>query len=61
MDANNCLMASYSKEEMGPTKAPGEDGFLTLFFQQYWHIVGCDITKFYLGILNEWKGMESIN
>ncbi|KAA3470487.1 reverse transcriptase [Gossypium australe] len=36
---------------MGPTKAPGADGFPALFFQRYWHIVGRDITDFCMGRL----------
>lgn len=37
---------------MGPTKAPGPDGFPALFFQQYWHIVGEEVTSFCLDYLN---------
>ncbi|KAA3480024.1 reverse transcriptase [Gossypium australe] len=38
---------------MGPIKAPGEDGFLALFYQKCWHIIGDDVTNFCLQILNE--------
>ncbi|KAA3462404.1 reverse transcriptase [Gossypium australe] len=41
------LTAEYTVEEictalkaMGPTKAPGDDGFPAIFFQKCWHIVG---------------------
>ncbi|KAA3471190.1 reverse transcriptase [Gossypium australe] len=33
-------------------KASGEDGFLAIFFQQFWHIVGDEVTDYCLGILN---------
>ncbi|KAA3466579.1 reverse transcriptase [Gossypium australe] len=46
---------------MGPTKALGPDGFPALFFQWYWHIVGKDVTKFCLGILNTDQGFEQLN
>jgi hypothetical protein len=29
---------------MNPFKAPGPDGFQGIFFKQYWHIVGDDVT-----------------
>ncbi|KAH1056304.1 hypothetical protein J1N35_034369 [Gossypium stocksii] len=46
---------------MGPTKAPGPDGFPALFFQRYWHIVRKDVVDHCLGILNDNKEVESIN
>ncbi|KAA3469546.1 non-ltr retroelement reverse transcriptase [Gossypium australe] len=43
------LKANYTKEEirealkeLGPTKAPGEDGFSTLFYKKCWSIIGED-------------------
>ncbi|KAA3484647.1 reverse transcriptase [Gossypium australe] len=59
-EINVVLLSTYMVEEvyqalkgMGPTKALGWDGFPTLFFQNYWHIVGKDVREFCLGILNE--------
>lgn len=38
-------------DSMTPLKAIGRDGFSALFFQRYWHIIGRNITKIYLGVL----------
>ncbi|KAA3472832.1 reverse transcriptase [Gossypium australe] len=58
-EENSKLKASYTKEEiretlaeLGPTKALGEDGFPTLFYQKCWTIIGEDVTSFCLNILN---------
>ncbi|KAK5811500.1 hypothetical protein PVK06_026837 [Gossypium arboreum] len=48
-------------KEIGPTKAPGCDGFPALFFQRFWHIVGKDVEKFCLGILNDGRDFDSLN
>ncbi|KAA3472243.1 reverse transcriptase [Gossypium australe] len=62
-DDNRCLAMAFTKEEiwealssMGATKAPGEDGLPAIFFQKLWHIVGNEVTAFYLEQLN--GGME---
>lgn len=46
---------------MKPTKAPGPDGAHALFFQSYWDIVGEDVSKVCLKILNEEKDLSPLN
>ncbi|KAA3473073.1 reverse transcriptase [Gossypium australe] len=65
---NQGLIEKYTKEEiiialksMGPTKAFRSDGFSTLFFQKYWHIVGQEVGDFYLDILNEGGPFDGVN
>ncbi|KAH1080052.1 hypothetical protein J1N35_019813 [Gossypium stocksii] len=57
---NDDLLKPFTKEdiriaikEIAPLKAPGLDGFSTLFFQKYWHIVGDEISKYCLDVLDE--------
>lgn len=48
-------------KEMGPTKAPGYDGFPAIFFQNFWHIVGKEITNLCLEILNNGASFGNLN
>ncbi|KAA3452465.1 reverse transcriptase [Gossypium australe] len=60
---NANLKANFTKEEirtalkeMGPTKAPGEDGLPAIFYQKCWPIIGEDVADYCLQQLN--KGMD---
>ncbi|KAA3472179.1 reverse transcriptase [Gossypium australe] len=65
---NEALLKQFTEDEicqavkeMPPLKAPGVDGFAAIFYQTYWHIVGTDISKYYLAILNGQLEFEDIN
>ncbi|XP_075498859.1 uncharacterized protein LOC142537187 [Primulina tabacum] len=47
--------------DMHPSKAPGPDGFTALFYHKLWPIVGEDVTKEVLAILNDQAGMTDWN
>lgn len=65
---NSRLTAQYTMDEikealtsMGTTKALGEDGFPTLFFQKYWHIFWGEVSTFCLQHLNGGIEVSPIN
>ncbi|KAA3454905.1 reverse transcriptase [Gossypium australe] len=67
-EINDRLLSPFREEEvwlalngMGPTKAPGSDGYPALFFHKFWHIVGKEVTEFCLDVLNGVRGAEQIN
>ncbi|KAA3468762.1 reverse transcriptase [Gossypium australe] len=47
--------------EMGPTNTPGYDGFYVVFFQKFWHIIGHDVAKYYLEVLNRDISLNEVN
>ncbi|MCH97713.1 hypothetical protein A2U01_0018709 [Trifolium medium] len=47
--------------QMHPLKAPGPDGLPDLFYQKYWSIVGTEVCKLVLDILNNTTSPELIN
>ena len=46
---------------MAPFKAPGPDGLPLIFYQQYWHLIGKDVTTVVLTCLNSGKFLKAIN
>ncbi|KAA3481225.1 reverse transcriptase [Gossypium australe] len=46
---------------MAPLKELGIDRFPTLFYQKYWHVIGNDIARFCLDMLNSRNDIEVIN
>ncbi|KAL0378826.1 UNVERIFIED_CONTAM: hypothetical protein Sradi_3188100 [Sesamum radiatum] len=46
---------------MSPFKSPGPDGMPPLFFQKLWHIVGSDVTRSVLSMLNDVHLLHKMN
>lgn len=67
-EMNDKLLAPFDREEvvravkkMHPSKAPGPDGFPTLFYQKYWNEVGKMTISNYLDILNQCRSVKDWN
>ncbi|XP_042939342.1 uncharacterized protein LOC122274363 [Carya illinoinensis] len=67
-EMNSKLSKQFTAEEikdalfqMNPMGAPGPDGFSALFYQSHWEVIGEDITKAALEILNEGGEIAPIN
>jgi len=65
---NEMLCRPFTPEEvevalfqMGPNKAPGEDGFTAGFFQKHWALMKENVTVAVLGFLNGGELPEQIN
>lgn len=68
MKMNDRLLSDFTKEEvfkavksMEPTKAPGVDGYPTIFFQRLCHIVWADVTDYCLKVLNKGMSVTPVN
>ncbi|KAH1105951.1 hypothetical protein J1N35_009719 [Gossypium stocksii] len=48
-------------KSIAPLKASGKDGYPAIFFQKYLHIVGEEMTKYCLQVLNGQRNMEEVN
>jgi actin-related protein len=67
-EMNSTLLTPFSMEEvrsalfqMSPSKAPGPDGMIALFFQKYWNVVGLHVIDAVLDCLNSGRLLGSIN
>ena len=67
-EMSGTLLQRYNPEEvkqalfqMHPSKAPGPDGMSPFFFQKFWHIVGQDVTKAVLSVLNSGHMLHKMN
>ncbi|KAA3490037.1 reverse transcriptase [Gossypium australe] len=65
---NDSLLKHFTEEDvwnvvksMPPLKAPGVDGFSATFFQRFWYIVGPEVVKFCLAVLNGEMEVGDIN
>lgn len=48
-------------KSLHPTKAPGSDGLSAVFFQQFWGIVGNDVTKAIQNIFRHGRFPQGFN
>ena len=65
---NQQLLQPYTPEEikralfqMHPSKSPGPDGMSPFFFQKYWHIVGNNVVRAVLSVLNSGHLLHKMN
>lgn len=68
LDMNRQLLQPYTPKEikwalfqMHPSKSPGPDGISLFFFQKYWHIVGNDVVRVVLFVLNSCHLLHKMN
>lgn len=64
MELNRSFTITYIERALkGPnhTKAPGPDGAHANFFQKYWLLIGSEISRVCLAILNEGKKVQNMN
>lgn len=67
-DMNRTLLMPFSGEEvhkalfqMHPSKLSGPNGLSPFFFQKFWHIVGRDVTKAIVSVLNSGHFLRKMN
>ena len=67
-EMNQFLIKQFTKDEieaalkqMHPTKSPRPDSMPTIFYQNYWDIVGNDVVGMVLNVLNSNISMTDIN
>lgn len=67
-EMNGELLKPFTDEEIwvavkgiAPLKASEIDGFLPLFYQQYWHILGPKVSSYFLAVLRGDVAVEEIN
>ncbi|KAK2647432.1 hypothetical protein Ddye_014921 [Dipteronia dyeriana] len=47
--------------DMAPTKTSGPDGFPAMFYHKFWLVIGTEVAKAFLGVLNDGQGLEVVN
>ena len=67
-EMNQSLLQPYIAEEfqralfqMHPSKSPGLAGMSPFFFQNFWHIVGVDVTNAVLSVLHSGHMLHKMN
>ena len=67
-EMNNELTRDFTMEEvrtalqqMHPTKAPNPDDMSAIFYQKYWNIIGLNVAKIVLNVLNSNASLAEIN
>ena len=67
-DMYNDFIRDFSKVKvkealfhMNTGKAIGPDGFTTLFYKKYWHIVGSEVTRVILEFFNKRRDLPNVN
>ena len=67
-EMNQKLLRPFSREQvrkacfqMHPSKSPRLDGMSPFFFQKYWHIVGGNVTKAVLLVLNSGHALNKMD
>ena len=67
-EQNTELLFPFTEDEiqealftMHPDKSPGPDGMNPTFFQQFWRIIGKDVTRFCLNFLNNCSFSPKLN